>query len=403
MNVSQRDSSPGWTAGAVLRTASIVLALCVILVFAWKIRSILIVGFFGLLFGIVLSSAAGWLEKFRIPRAVGAPLIVLLLLGSLVGVGFLMAPVLSKQVEELRERIPQAIERLERSFGIDARQIGEEIAEGVGLETGESGPSQAGTPQGPQPEEGEISSRAEGQVGAVEPGSAAEPGEATTGGGGRLGGMVGSNLGRLRDILFPVASAAVDAIAGLLIIIFVALFFAVRPDLYRRGFLRMVPERSRDDANRILGDLADTLRQWLIARLIAMLAVGLIVGISLAVMRVEGAVVLGVIAGLLEFIPFFGPIASSLPAIGMAMIDSPQKALWVAILFLVVQQIEGNLITPLVLQNRVDVPPILTILSVPALMIIFGLIGGLVAEPFLAVAIVLTRKLWVERHADRMG
>lgn len=85
------------------------------------------------------------------------------------------------------------------------------------------------------------------------------------------------------------------------------------------------------------------------------------------------------------------------------MIESPEKALWVVILFIVVNQIEGSLLTPLVLQNRVDIPPILTILTVPALMIIFGLIGGLVAEPFLAVAIVLTRKLWVERHADRMS
>ena len=397
MNVGQRDPSGGWTAGAVLRMASIVLALCVLLVFAWKIRSILIVGFFGLLFGIVLSKAAGWLERFHIRRAVGAPLIVLLLIGSLVGIGFMMAPVLTRQVEELRQRLPQAIESLERSLGVDAEEIGEEIAEGVGLEPGESDQPQASTAGEEQPaSEGVMGP----QIAAAEPPPPAEGERATDGS--RLQGMVGSNLGRIRDILFPVASAAVDAIAALLIIIFVALFFAVRPDLYRRGFLRMVPERSRDDAARILGDVADTLRQWLVARLIAMVAVGLIVGISLAVMRVEGAVVLGVIAGLLEFIPFFGPIASSLPAIGMAAIESPQKALWVAILFLVVQQIEGNIITPLVLQNRVDVPPILTILAVPALMIIFGLIGGLVAEPFLAVAIVLTRKLWVERHADRM-
>jgi len=397
MNVGQRDPSGGWTAGAVLRMASIVLALCLLLVFAWKIRSILIVGFFGLLFGIVLSKAAGWLERFHIRRAVGAPLIVLLVIGSLVGVGFMMAPVLKRQVEGLRERLPQAIESLERRLGVDAEEIGEEIAEGVGLETGEADQPQASTAGGEQPASEGVTGK---QVATAEPPPPAEGARATDGS--RLQGMVGSNLGRIRDILFPVASAAVDAIAALLIIIFVALFFAVRPDLYRRGFLRMVPERSRDDAERILGDVADTLRQWLVARLIAMVAVGLIVGISLAVMRVEGAVVLGVIAGLLEFIPFFGPIASSLPAIGMAAIESPQKALWVAILFLVVQQLEGNIITPLVLQNRVDVPPILTILAVPALMIIFGLIGGLVAEPFLAVAIVLTRKLWVERHADRM-
>ncbi|MCA1733730.1 MAG: AI-2E family transporter, partial [Acidobacteria bacterium] len=128
-----------------------------------------------------------------------------------------------------------------------------------------------------------------------------------------------------------------------------------------------------------------------------------IVGISLAVMRVPGALVLGVLAGLFELIPFFGPVAAALPAIGIAMLDSPQKALYVLILFLIVQQLEGNVISPLLLQSRVDIPPALTIITVPALMIVFGLVGAMIAEPLLAIGLVLTRRLWVERHADRMA
>lgn len=416
MESPKRDAGWQWTAGSVLRTTAIVIALSVAAIFAWKIRSILIVGFFGVLFGILLAAAAAKLTRFRIPQAVGAIGIVVAFLGLLTGLGFMTAPLIREQAREIRERLPRVIDRLEQRFGVDASAIGQEIAEGVGLE-GTNGAAE-GEPAG-----GVRSASATDRPGAAPPaeqrnGDAGEAGAAESmrrspdqnpAGGQQRGeqdrgiqDMVTSNLGRIRDVLFPVASAAVDVIAGVLIVLFVAIFIAVKPKLYRGGLLRIVPARSRGEADHILDDLGSSLLQWLLARLMAMLAVGLIVGISLALMGIEGAIVLGAIAGLLEFIPFFGPVVAALPAIGMALLDSPEKAWWVVILFVIVQQIEGNVLTPLLLQNRVDVPPVMTVLAVPALVIVFGLIGGLVAEPLLAVSIVLTRKLWVERHADRM-
>ena len=386
-----RTGRPGWTwnAGSVLRSTAIALTLVILLLFVWKIRSILIVGFFGILFGMLLSRATGWLERLHVRRALGAPLILIAFIGVLVGVGFLAAPTLKEQSVEVRKKLPQVIEQIERQLGIDAEELGREIANGVGLDSEGLEPSPAGAAQGadaqrpPQPRR-QPEAKKEGRAGGLQD-------------------MVTSNLGRLRGILFPVASAAVDMVAALLIIIFLSMFVAIRPDHYLRGLLRLFPERSRGETEETLEEVGSTLRQWIIARLIAMVAVGSIVGISLAVMRVPGALVLGILAGLLEFIPFFGPVAAALPAIGIAMLDSPQKALWVLILFLIVQQLEGNVISPLLLQSRVDIPPALTIITVPALMIVFGLAGAMIAEPLLAIGLVLTRRLWVERHADRMA
>ncbi|MFN2238402.1 MAG: AI-2E family transporter [Thermoanaerobaculia bacterium] len=382
-----RDREPGWTwnAGAVLRSTAIALTLVILLLLVWKIRSIVIVGFFGILFGMLLSRATGWLERLHVRRGLGAPLIVLAFIGALVGVGFLTAPTLREQSAEVRKKLPQVIEQIEQQLGIDAKELGRDIADGVGLDSEGQEPGPAGVAEGADAPQRQPEAKAE------------------EGGAGGLQKMVTSNLGRIRGILFPVASAAVDMVAALLIVIFLAMFVAIRPDHYRRGVLRLFPERSRGEAEETFEEVGSTLRQWIIARLIAMVAVGAIVGISLAVMRVPGALALGVLAGLLEFIPFFGPVAAALPAIGIAMLDSPQKALWVLILFVIVQQLEGNVIGPLLLQSRVDIPPALTLITVPALMIVFGLVGALIAEPLLAVGLVLTRRLWVEQHADRMG
>jgi predicted PurR-regulated permease PerM len=95
-------------------------------------------------------------------------------------------------------------------------------------------------------------------------------------------------------------------------------------------------------------------------------------------------------------VPFFGPIVSAVPAVGMALLESPQKALWVVIAFVAIQQLEGNIITPLLLKKRVDIPPMLTIVAVPAMTLIFGLTGVLIAEPLLAIILIVSKMLYVQ-------
>jgi predicted PurR-regulated permease PerM len=210
-----------------------------------------------------------------------------------------------------------------------------------------------------------------------------------------LGPLLAKELRGLTRMLFPVISSVAGAVGGVIVILFMAMYIAVEPRVYRNGILHLVPHRARVRAEEVLDTLRDTLRQWLIARLLAMLAIGVITAIGLMALRVKGAGALALLAGALEIIPFFGPVASAIPAVGIALTDSPQKALGVLLLYTIVQQLEGHLITPLILEKRLDIPPVLTIASVSALGIVFGVLGMLIAEPLLAATLVVTKMLYV--------
>lgn len=203
-------------------------------------------------------------------------------------------------------------------------------------------------------------------------------------------------LRRITPHLFPVISTIVGAAGGFLVILFLATYIAIEPDVYRNGVLHLVPHRARNRAREVLDALGETLRQWLVARLLAMIAIGAITGIGLFALRVRGAGALALLAGALEIVPFFGPVASAIPATGIALIDSPQKALGVVLLYTLVQQLEGHVITPLILKKRLDIPPVLTIVSVSAMGLVFGVLGMLVAEPLLAATLVVTKMLYVQ-------
>ena len=127
-----------------------------------------------------------------------------------------------------------------------------------------------------------------------------------------------------------------------------------------------------------------------------MAVVGVITTIGLLVLGIEGAFALGLIAALLEFVPFLGPFLAAAPAIAIAFVDSPEKALAVAVLYLIIQQLESTLVTPLVMKNGLELPPILTILAQGIMGVVFGLLGVLVAVPLLAAIIVPIKMLYVQ-------
>ena len=114
MSARVKPASPGWPSRDILRAAAIVAAVYVALQLLWVGRSVFLIGFFGVLLGIVLSAGVDRLERLRIPRGLGAVLIVLLVLGSLTGTGFLAAPQISRQMQEVKQQLPQAIDQVER-------------------------------------------------------------------------------------------------------------------------------------------------------------------------------------------------------------------------------------------------------------------------------------------------
>jgi predicted PurR-regulated permease PerM len=367
------------SARAALRVTAIVFAVMIALRFLWFARAIFIVTFLGVLLGLALSRAVDLLEKARIRRGLGAPLVLLLLIAAAVGIGAMIGPSIRDQTRQLSTELPKALDSVEAWLNQTPAKalIQQPAAAPPAAPSGQQATQPAAKPASEPPAQPQQ-----------------KPDEKQQQGGALTAQLTKEFRGATR-FLFPIVSSVFGAIGGLVIVLFIAMYIAADPGLYRKGVIHLVPHRHRENASELLTTLRDTLRQWLVARLIAMVLIGLITGFALAALDVKAAAALGVLAGVLEFVPFFGPIASAVPAIGVALVDSPQKAIYVVFLYIVLQQLEGNVITPLLLEKRLDIPPVLTVVAVAALAMVFGVIGMLVAEPLLAAILVTTKMLYV--------
>jgi len=160
--------------------------------------------------------------------------------------------------------------------------------------------------------------------------------------------------------------------------------------------MHLFPHGTRKRAGEVLTAIATALRKWLVTQLIAMVVIGVVSTVVLLILGVNAAVPLGVIAGLLEFVPTVGPILSALPAIAMGFVDSPQKALAVIIAYIAIQQMENYLLIPFLMREGVDLPPALTIIAQALMALIFGFLGLLCAVPLLAATMVAVKMLYVQ-------
>lgn len=197
-----------------------------------------------------------------------------------------------------------------------------------------------------------------------------------------------SNLGGL-------AMSIGNGVADTVLVLVGGVYLAAQPDLYRRGLVKLVPERGRGLAGRALDDSGEALKRWLLGRLAAMAVVGLLTGFGLWLIGVPSALTLGLLAALLDFVPFIGPIVAAVPGVLLALAQGPETALWTAGLYLLVQQVEGNVIDPMVQQRAVSLPPALLIFSLVAGGLLFGIIGILFAAPLTVVLFVLVKRLYV--------
>jgi predicted PurR-regulated permease PerM len=196
--------------------------------------------------------------------------------------------------------------------------------------------------------------------------------------------------------LFPFLSSTVTVAAGLFLILVLAIYVGADPALYHDGLMHLFPHGSRERAGVVLTRVATVLRKWLVTQLVAMVVMGVVSTLTLLALGVKAAVALGVIAGLLEFVPTVGPILAAVPAIAMGFLDSPEKALTVGLAYLVIQQLEGHVLIPMLMKEGMDLPPALTIVAQAVMALLFGFLGLMVAVPLLAVVIVPIKLLYVE-------
>ncbi len=199
-------------------------------------------------------------------------------------------------------------------------------------------------------------------------------------------------------------TAAVGGIGNTVLIIVLALYLAASPGLYYQGLLRMFSANARPNVDAALAAAGQGLERWLLGQLFSMLVIGTLTTIGLYLLGMPLALSLGLIAGLFAFVPFVGPIASGLLAVVLAFTQGPMQALYVGVLCLVIQQIEGFILSPLIQRWTVALPPALGLLSVIIFGLLFGVMGVLFATPLMVVVMILVQKLYVERGgADDRG
>lgn len=322
--------------------ALIVLALTIIALMLWKLLGLLILIFGAVVGAAVLQTCMIPLLRLGAPRwlALSTVIITLTLVLSIASWAF--GAQVSAELESLATRLPSAWEQLqERLEGTQLAPLVNDAAE-------------------------------------------------------RAGTLIENGISQLGMFVVSMGGSLVSffaLIAGMV-------YFAAQPNLYRRGLLLLAPIKSRPRLGEALDESGRALRYWLGGQLVAMVVTGLLVGVSMWLLDVPAPLGLGVVAGLLDFVPLLGPLAAAIPALLLAFTVSPQTTLFVLIAYTIIQQIEGNIVLPLVQQRAVSLPPAMLLFSLFAASSLFGLAGLLLAAPLTVVAFVLVNRLYVTREED---
>ena len=392
----RRRRSVGWQSRDVLRTAALVIAMYVAIRLLWFASTLVIIVFLAVLFGLAVSAGVDRITRHRIgrftvPRGIAAALIVASFFALLAGFGAWMAPTLRDQGRELRVRLPQAINQI--GEWVNERQAGF-----LGMVLG--GPARrvpdttaSRTPPSDTISDSLASVAAREGARAATQRTGAEPGppSATE----TLGTRLEGQLSGATRYLFPFLSSTLAVISGFFIVVFLTIYIAADPKVYHNGLMHLFPQKSRARAGEVLSAIATVLRKWLTTQLIAMLVIGTVTTVALTILKVEAAFALGVLAGLLEFVPTIGPILSAIPAIAMGFLDSPEKAVTVTVLYIGIQFAENQLLIPMLMKGGVDLPPAVTILSQALFTLLFGFLGLMVAVPAMAAVMVTVKMLYV--------
>jgi predicted PurR-regulated permease PerM len=382
----------------VVRVLSLIFGFYVAVRLLWVAHPVIFLFFLGVLFGLPLSQGADFFEKRRIPRAISVAVILTLFLGLLIGGGVAMSPILRAQSRELQERLPEAMDKIDAWLGHRANGV-------LGILFNEE--STADTVRTAVTDSLQTDSMRTAATDSIPADTVVAVGTVQTQtrtnevvAGGNLRREITKQMSGAQHSFLKFLTSTFAVSGAFMLVLFIAAYIAVDPHLYHGGILEMVPLRERDRAGVTLARLATTLRRWLVTQLIAMVVIGAVTTVFLFVLHVKAALPLGILAGVSKFIPIVGSIFAAIPAIAMAFVDSPHKALVVAIGYFVIQFLENHLLVPVLMKHGVNLPPAMT-LGIQALMaVLFGFLGLLVAVPLLAALLTIVRTMNAEEMRE---
>jgi len=346
-SISVRSAATFWLIGALVAA---------LLVATWLALPALLVAFAATIVAAMLLAVAHPLERYLgLSHAIALAIAGVTILALPVVAGFLVGPQLKAQLGLVAQQIPEAIKAIEAQFGISFTAIMQDA----------TGSSAAGAGEGRSVIADAVN----------------------------IGGLLLSNLG-------TAGTFVMNALAGLLIVLFGGFYLASDPERYKSGVVLLFPPRHHAKIESALGNCGRALQRWLCAQAIAMSAVGLMAGLGAWVLGLPAPLAIGVISGLLEFFPVIGPWLGAVPVLLLAVGQGPQVILLAAAMLLAIQQLEANVITPLVQESFAEIPPFVVLFGLVVFGLIFGLVGVLVAGPLTLMAYVLVNELYVR---DALG
>ncbi len=335
----------------VLIAVGISLAAIILALLLWRFAELLLLVFAAVLFAVCISGPSEILARYtRLPRGVALAIIIAGLL-AIVSLGaWTTGSRVVDQVQTLSEKYPLALDRLEAN--LQSSDWGKWIvtqAEAVRTQLTLSGPLL-----------------------------------------GSAGGILSKTFG---------------AVGNVFAIVIVGMFVAVSPRLYLDGLIRLLPIPKRPRGRQVLERVGLTLQWWFLGQLLSMVVNSILIWIGLLMLGVPLALTLAILAGLMTFVPNFGPFIAATPAVLLALTTSApglnfSLAIYVAVLYVVVNVLDGTLITPTIQRRAVAIPPAMIILAQAVLLIGFGPFGLIFATPMLAAVLVLVKALYVE---DMLG
>lgn len=351
----QRDTTQSRPPYGVLIAAIFAILL---IAFLYSASGVLVLLFLAALFGLYLGAIIDFLEeRFRLPRGLGLIAALLVTAVAVTTVGWLVVPPVLRQTQELLAALPGQIQGWERSLHEWAARY-PLIASALPAEDK----------------------------------------------GGGLSSLF-ANAGHYFAGVFPYVFGGLHAVIHVISVLVMGVYLAHRPALYREGIISLAPPVHRELVRDILADLSRSLRAWIGGQILAMFVLGLLTWVGLELLDVPYALAFGVFTGVVVMVPFFGTLVSTLlPA--MFVLGTPDglfRGFLVILLGLVVHLVEANFIHPLIMERQVNLPPVLSILSVLIMADLLGPLGLVVAVPTLATLMVIVRRIYVHRLLEGKG
>jgi predicted PurR-regulated permease PerM len=299
-----------------------------VLVFLWSIRDILLL----LVISIIISSAidplADWFSKKKIPRAFSVLIVYVAVLGIFVSVSMLLAPAIGQQFKDLSQS--NFIEQFQSRLGVFQDSLNES---GIGRSIQENIKSWAGSAS---------------------------------------------------SALFNTTKGVVTGLVSIITILVISFYLTVEENGMKNLIKHLTPFKHRAYVAGLTNKIQRKMGHWVLGQFILSAVIFGLTYIGLTVLNIEYALVLALIAGILEFIPYIGPFLALIPALLFAFIQSPGLAVAVVILYVVIQQLENHIIVPVVMSKSVGLNPVMVILGILVGGTLGGIVGAIIAIPLLS-------------------